>query len=68
MRCMTSSALIYTPQVNEIPPQRNGVTGPSSTTHIKLYKFGQITSPNISHMKSCTDLNLGEGICVQIDI
>ena len=32
MRCMTSSALMYSPQVNEIPPQRKGVTGPSPTS------------------------------------
>ena len=29
---MTSATLIYSPHLNEIPPQKRGVTGPSYTT------------------------------------
>ena len=32
----------------------------------KLYKFGKFISPNILHMKNCTDLNLGEGLWVYL--
>ena len=38
MRCMTSSALIYTAQKGWLNPQKTGVTGPSSTTFPRLYK------------------------------
>ena len=29
---MTSATLIYSPHLNEIPPQKRGLTGPSYTT------------------------------------
>ena len=32
----------------------------------KLYYFGKFISPNILHMKNCTDLNLGEGLWVYL--
>ena len=39
---MTSAALMYSPQVNEIPSQRKGVTGPSSTTNISSFYLGKL--------------------------
>ena len=44
MRCMTSSALIYSPEVNEIPLQRNGVTGASPTTKALKCEFCDLRS------------------------
>lgn len=37
---------------------------PTYFLHIKLFKFGQIISLNISHMKTRTDLNLEQGLCI----
>ena len=31
-KVMTSATLIYSPHLNEIPPQKRGLTGPSYTT------------------------------------
>ena len=39
---MTSAALMYSPQVNEIPSQRKRVTGPSSTTNISSFYLGKL--------------------------
>ena len=32
--------------------------------HANLYKFGENVSPHIFHKKNCSDLNLGEGLCI----
>ena len=37
---------------------------PSWRLHTNLYKFGKNVSPHIFHKKNCSDLNLGEGLCI----
>ena len=32
--------------------------------HTNLYKFGENVSPHIFHKKNCSDLNLGESLCI----
>ena len=46
------------------PPCQCPSEGHQHGVLIELYKFRQNISPNISHMKNCTDLNLGEDLCI----
>ena len=40
------------------------ILSPTWRHHSKLCKFSQNISPNISHMKICTDMNLRESHCI----
>ena len=37
---------------------------PTWRLHTNLYKFGEIVSPHILHIKNCCDLNLGKSLCI----
>ena len=69
---MTSATLIYYPHLNEIPPQKRGVTGAPYITTIGSFSFAKpishvfaIITTYYLKFKICHLNNFYAGICLQ---